>query len=98
MAACIEQTIPFRAECVPKLHARVASLGFSGDKLEEITERAVRLGNRDVSNFSDNDAARFLDNTWKLLPESNPVLHSPLVYTISDYRRALRRFSPDSFF
>ena len=28
--------------------------------------------------------ARFLDNTWKLLPESNPALHSPLVYTVRE--------------
>jgi hypothetical protein len=51
----------------------------------------VRVGNRDVENFADNDAARFLDNTWKLLPESNPALHSPLVYTVRDYRIALQK-------
>jgi hypothetical protein len=91
VAACIEQTIPFRTDCVRALHERLALLGLAGDTLEEATKRAVRLGNRDVENFSDNDAGRFLDNTWKLLPESNPALHSPLVYTVQDYRVALQK-------
>ena len=91
VAACIEQTIPFRTDCVRVLHGRLAQLGLAGDALEQATRRAVRLGNRDVANFSDNDPARFLDNTWKLLPESNPALHSPLVYTVRDYRMALQK-------
>jgi hypothetical protein len=91
VAACIEQTVPFRTHCVTALHDRLARLGLAGDTLEEATKRAVRLGNRDVGNFSDNDAGRFLDNTWKLLPESNPALHSPLVYTVHDYRVALQK-------
>jgi hypothetical protein len=89
IAACIEQTIPFRVDPVPPLHRRMAELGLAGDSLEAATRSAVRVGNRDVENFSDNDAARFLDNTWKLLPESNPVLHSPMAYTVRDYRVAL---------
>jgi hypothetical protein len=89
VAACIEQTIPFRVDPVPELHQRLAELGLAGDVLEQAICRAVRVGNRDVENFSDNDAARFLDNTWKLLPESNPALHSPMVYTVRDYRIAL---------
>ena len=91
VAACIEQTIPFRVDCVHALHARLAALGLANDVLEDTTKRAVRLGNRDVENFADNDPARFLDNTWKLLPESNPALHSPLVYTVHDYRVALQK-------
>lgn len=89
IAACIEQTIPFRIDPVPVLHQRLAALGLAGDALEHAIRRAVRVGNRDVENFADNDAARFLDNTWKLLPESNPALHSPMVYTVRDYRIAL---------
>ncbi|HEX3481199.1 MAG TPA: hypothetical protein VHT91_39555 [Kofleriaceae bacterium] len=89
IAACIEQTIPVRADPVPALHARLAELGLSGAALDAAIRSAVRVGNRDVENFADNDAARFLDNTWKLLPESNPALHSPMVYTVSDYRIAL---------
>ena len=90
IAACIEQTIPFRVDPVPDAAppARRARAGRRRCSIEAI-RRAVRVGNRDVENFSDNDAARFLDNTWKLLPESNPALHSPMVYTVRDYRIAL---------
>ncbi len=91
IAACIEQTIPFRADPVPHLHDRLVLLGLEGATLDTTMRRAVRLGNRDVDNFSDNEPARFLDNTWKLLPESNPALHSPLVYTVRDYRVALQK-------
>jgi len=91
VAACIEQTIPFRVDPVTPLHHRLAALGLGGELLEATVRRAVRVGNRDVENFADNDAARFLDNTWKLLPESNPALHAPMVYTVRDYRIALHR-------
>jgi len=89
IAACIEQTIPFRVDPVPVLRDRLAALGLAGAALEQMVTRALRVGNRDVENFADNDAARFLDNTWKLLPESNPALHLPHVYTVRDYRTAL---------
>lgn len=91
IAACIEQTIPFRPDPLTGLHERLAGLGIAGDLLVETLERAVRVGNRDVENFADNDPGCFLDNTWKLLPESNPALHSPLVYTVRDYRMALQK-------
>jgi hypothetical protein len=91
IAACIEQTIPFRADPVPELRDRLAALGLAGPELENTVTRALRLGNRDVDNFADNDAARFLDNTWKLLPEANPALHLPHVYTVRDYRVALHK-------
>jgi hypothetical protein len=91
VAACIEQTIPFRTNPVTPLRDRLAQLGLAGEELEETVKRAVRVGNRDVLNFADNDPASFLDNTWKLLPESNPALHSPMVYTVHDYRVALQK-------
>jgi hypothetical protein len=91
VSACIEQTIPFRVDPISPLYDRLVLLGFDGKLLEEAMRRAVRLGNRDVENFADNDPAAFLDNTWKLLPESNPVLHAPLVYTVRDYRIALQK-------
>ena len=91
LAACIEQTIPFREDPVTPLRDRLVSLGLRGAGLDETLARAVRVGNRDVENFAENDPARFLDNTWKLLPESNPALHEPLVYTVRDYRIALQK-------
>jgi len=91
VAACIEQTLPFRTDPVGKLREQLIVLGLSGEQLDATLKRAVRFGNRDVENFAENDPARFLDNTWKLLPESNPALHSPLVYTVHDYRVALQK-------
>jgi hypothetical protein len=91
IAACIEQTIPFRSNAVLELRDRLTCLGIEGDELDDILKRAVRVGNRDVENFAENDPARFLDNTWKLLPESNPALHYPMVYTVRDYRVALQK-------
>ncbi|MGE0400965.1 MAG: hypothetical protein AB7T06_29920 [Kofleriaceae bacterium] len=91
VAACIEQTIPFRADPVPPLRTRLEQLGLAGTTLDDSVRRAVRVGNRDVENFAENDPGRFLDNTWKLLPESNPALHSPMVYTVRDYRVALQK-------
>ncbi|HEY1558964.1 MAG TPA: hypothetical protein VGF94_29275 [Kofleriaceae bacterium] len=91
VAACIEQTIPFRVDPVTELHDRLVALGLAGARLDDTLRRAVRVGNRDVENFAENDAARFLDNTWKLLPENNPALHAPLVYTVRDYRIALQK-------
>src|SRR6185503_15840396 len=91
IAACIEQTIPFRADPVGELRERIVKLGITGTALDALLTRALRLGNRDVENFADNDPARFLDNTWKLLPESNPALHLPSVYSVRDYRIALHK-------
>jgi hypothetical protein len=91
VVAAIEQTIPFRVDPVGELKARLQGFDLSAEKLDETMRRAVRVGNRDVDNFADNDAARFLDSTWKLLPESNPALHSPMVYTVRDYRIALQK-------
>lgn len=91
IAACIEQTIPFRADPVSELRDRLVGLGLAGADLDGTLCRAVRVGNRDVENFADNEPARFLDNTWKLLPESNPALHHPMVYTVRDYRIALQK-------
>jgi hypothetical protein len=91
IAAGIEQTIPFRPDAVAPLRDRLVGLGLAGRDLDETLERAVRLANRDVENFADDDPARFLDNTWKLLPESNPALHTPILYTVRNYRVALQK-------
>src|SRR5688572_30026815 len=91
VAACIEQTIPFRTKPVTELRDRLVTLNIAGADLDQMLKRAVRVGNRDGEDCADNDAARFLANTWKLLPESNPALHSPMVYTVHDYRVALQK-------
>jgi len=52
---------------------------------------AVTFANRDVANFAEHDVTKFLDNTWKLLPETNPSLRTQGVYSIKSYRMALQK-------
>jgi hypothetical protein len=51
----------------------------------------VRLANRDVEGFASSNPAEFLDNTWNLLPETNPALLTSTAYTVRDYRLSLQR-------
>ncbi len=101
--ACIEATIPFRAkneeghspmelleQRLKKTNA-LFSLGLSDDGIFNAVRSAVRFANRDVANFAETDVGRFLDNTWKLLPETNPDLRVRGVYSISSYRVALQK-------
>lgn len=99
--ACIEATIPFRPVSAegqepPQLLAQRLQqtneqfgLGLDDQGLSHIVTSAVRFANSDVQNFAESDVARFLDNTWKLLPETNPVLRFKGVYTIRNYSLAL---------
>jgi hypothetical protein len=117
ITACIEATIPFRGKntCgenwpeslehrLKKCNERYNLSLTSGD-IEEAIKRAVLFANSDVANFAEHDVTRFLDNTWKLLPETNSVLRSNEIYFIRDYRRALqkmegflRALNPDNIF
>ncbi len=89
--ACIEATIPFRDEEGATLEGRLLGLGVGAEEARVMVRRAVRLSNNDVGNFADPDPGRFLDNTWKLLPETNPALHVPTTYSLRDYRVALMK-------
>lgn len=89
LAACIEATIPFRPPEKLVLDARLAALGVQPSERTVMIRRATRLANNDVGNFAEKDPAAFLDNTWKLLPETNPTLHTPNTYTVHEYRVAL---------
>lgn len=91
LAMSIEQTIPFRDDPATALHARVRAMAVPGADVDALVRRAVRFANRDVENFATSDPGRFLDSTWKLLPEANPSLQLPTVYTVRDYRVALER-------
>ncbi len=103
VACCIEATIPFRKPAADgrtaadALAARLSEVdGRFGLKLSaadrlQAVQRAVRLANRDVANFAFEDTARFLDNTWKLLPETNQALRSESAYTVREYRGALQK-------
>lgn len=99
--ACIEATIPFRAPNAegkrpPELLAdrlrtvnEQFGLGLSEQRITQTVIDAICFANRDVRNFAESDVGRFLDNTWKLLPESNPELRLGGLYSISSYSHAL---------
>ncbi len=91
VVACIEASIPFRDGEAVQLRDRLTALGLNAEDIGVMVRRATRLSNNDVGNFADPDPARFLDNTWKLLPETNPSLHTPTTYSIRDYRVALMK-------
>jgi hypothetical protein len=100
--ACIEATIPFRgknekgespaqllAGRLEKLNKKL-ELNITPKELDNIVKCAVTFANRDVLNFAEADAARFLDNTWKLLPETNPALRIKGIFTVHEYLTALK--------
>ena len=103
MTLCIEATIPFRGVTEGGeshfhiLARRLRKVGeiyhipFSWPEIDEAVQLAVRFANKDVENFAEADAGRFLDNTWKLLPEMNVALRSREVYTVREYRLAIQK-------
>lgn len=103
VVTCIEATIPFRlpeakgVSPIESLHQRLIktcdrfSLGLSSQEIHDTLLRAVRLANRDVSGFANSSPGEFLDNTWRLLPESNHALKNNFSYTVRDYRTALQK-------
>lgn len=105
MAACIEATIPFRPPSPlgfkpsEQLHYRLQELNrnfnlhWDEPDIVEAVRRAVRVANRDVENFAEPDASSFLNNTWKLLPETNAFLRGSSTYTVSQYRHALEKMT-----
>jgi hypothetical protein len=84
----IEATIPFRGEdkdelgpfevLARRLESICSDFGIAMDLAEQAhtIQGAVVFANKDVENFSESDPALFLDNTWKLLPETNIALRS----------------------
>ncbi len=103
--ACIEATIPFRkpdadghspADLLEERLRRTSqemALGLSRKTIEQTVQWAVTFANRDVANFSEEEVTRFLDNTWRLLPETNPSLRTQGVYSIKSYRVALQKMN-----
>jgi len=102
IVACIEATIPFRKMdsegCNPfdRLFVRLVEanelfdVGMDMETLDSTTKRAVDLAHRDVANFQAIEIAEFVDNTWKLLPESNIPLQKKNPYLLSEFHKALR--------
>jgi hypothetical protein len=103
MTLCIEATIPFRGRnengeshfevLERRLHhiAEKYDIDLTTTEIETAVKMAVIFSNKDIENFSERDPARFLDNTWRLLPETNVALRAHSVYSIKAYRHALSR-------
>ncbi len=101
--AGIEMTIPFRTPDkkgrfpAELLEFRIRECGnqfnlnLTEKQIETAVISAVNLSNRDVHNFAEKEPGKFLDNTWKLLPETNPELHFQGLYTIRSYSTALMK-------
>lgn len=103
MTLCIEATIPFRGLAADgKTHFEIMEerlreiskrygLALTQHELIETIKIAVTFANKDIENFAEPNPDHFLDNTWKLLPETNAALRTPDVYSISAYRQALQK-------
>ena len=108
ITVCIEATIPFREIASDdksyfnqmEQHlldvARRYNLDLTHAEIIDCIQMAVSFANKDIENFAEDDPGRFLENTWKLLPETNVALRFPGVYTVGAYRLALQKM--DIFF
>ena len=106
VVACIEATIAFRGldqnkkTVSEQLYQRLTTLEQKlklegrntklSQTLEEVVYRTVQVANRDVANFGDKNIGNFLDSTWKLILEGNPIFKNPL-FTVVQYRTALEK-------
>jgi hypothetical protein len=103
MTALIEATIPFRglnaegknqfevlAERLEVVSKRYGMI-LTTEEIDETVQDAVLFSIKDIENFSEENAAHFLDNTWKLLPETNSALRSYGLYSVREYREALQK-------
>lgn len=100
---CIEATIPFRGvDEHGRWHFEVleerlflirpwCGFSYTKEEIETTLRRAVLFSNKDVETFAEPNVARFLDITWKLLPETNAALRARGIYTIRDYRLAIQK-------
>ena len=107
IVACIEATIPFRApdaqgksatdvlaqRVQAQYQQRVSTLSAADQALatETVMKDAVQLANRDVGSFGEPDPGLFLSSTWLLIDESNAPLAAVGIYSLKEYRMALRR-------
>jgi hypothetical protein len=104
MIVCIEATIPFRgrdksgltpfermAKRLRKITRKYCRTPLKPNDIDKAIKTAVVFSNKDIGNFSESDPARFLDNTWKLLPETNAALRDRDAYSIRAYRIALQK-------
>jgi hypothetical protein len=117
MVICIETTVPFRkrpahdACYLNLLEGRLVDIcarrqiPLPQDEIEAALKFAAVFANKDIDSFAEGDPGKFLDSTWKLLPETNVALRSRATYTVRDFRQALQKMEtflnsldPDNIF
>lgn len=97
ICVCIEATIPFRGEKRPfenlkdRVNAIVTKnqLSLSREGIDRCLERASLLSCNDVISFAHKKVSDFLEDTWRLLPETNWRLVFTQIYSIKEYRLAI---------
>jgi hypothetical protein len=99
----IEGTIPFRGlnhdgqNCFEVMETKLLKLNqkyelnIKEEHIYLLLELAVEMANNDVENFSHSNVAEFLDNTWRLIPETNDSLRVANAYTLTSYRKAIEK-------
>lgn len=98
----IEATVPFRQDAdgvgrgalhtVGAINQRL-SLGLSSEAMRAQVRRAVRIANRDVRSFGEDDLVALLDDTWALMYESSIELRSAEGTSFTRYRQTLQRMT-----
>lgn len=105
IAACIEATIPWRkpdkqgrtppealfhrlTEVNKKYH-----LGWNEEETVQAVQRSADLNNRDLDAFATSDRAKFITNTWKLLPEFNIELRMRKSYYLKSLTGAMQKMA-----
>lgn len=103
IAACIEATVPFRADqpdganCSQMLLERLKQvnadhgLGMDDNTCVQTVVMGVKVANRDIGNFAYERPTDFLNNTWNLIPETNHELANFSTYSITGYRISLQK-------
>lgn len=100
LTAGIEATIAFRRiESHPsdQLLTRISTvnefqhLGLQESETQDCVRTAVRVANRDVGGFAFDDIGAFLDDTWRLMGETNHELLLSTNYTVRGYRTAVQK-------
>jgi hypothetical protein len=101
--SCIEATIPFRqsdgeeASCSEQQYRNLKKIngafGFdwSDSEIQKVVGRGVRLANSDIAGFASETPSHFLDDTWKLMPETSHNLLPVSICSIGAYRKALQK-------
>lgn len=104
VAACIEQSLPFRSpdqaghwsqeHLAQRLEDLLLAQGSAPVQAHgqavAMVHRAIDFANQDVTDFGAQDVTRFISGTWRLLPELNRSLRVQGHCTIGEYRKAMQ--------